>query len=205
VSSGDGPFTPARVHTDAGMLSALIFRGVTFGTDFLKEHETFFDDIDHFHKVKDLAAAAYTAKHGQLPPTTYFCLSNAYRPPNYCRTVECAEGYAVALQNDSWAARFAFSKGGSPQKRFPLLGPLGSYLLTADLVYAEAVESPTAEEMGSMIQLLNKGAVSRLEVLRLIPQRKKTKKGYSKAKVADCQQAFKRLFDKVASKIPADR
>ncbi|KAJ6452986.1 hypothetical protein C8R45DRAFT_1112769 [Mycena sanguinolenta] len=232
VSGQDGPFTPARVRTDAGMLSALIFRGVTFGTEFLKEYAVFFDDIDHFHEVKNIAAASYTAKHGKPPPRTYFCLSNAYGPPNYRRTVERADDYAAALKNDSWAAKFqgnskirfqdcfdwlngvlpnnqkAEGKGKGKEKkkkRFPVLGPLASYLLTADLVYAEAVEGPTADEMGSIVQLLNKGAVSGLEILRLIPPRPKLQKGYAKAKKEDCRRAFKQIFEKVEPEIPEDK
>ncbi|KAJ7875756.1 hypothetical protein B0H14DRAFT_2568608 [Mycena olivaceomarginata] len=38
VLEPDGPFAPSRVRTDAGMLSALIFRGVTFNTPFLFEY-----------------------------------------------------------------------------------------------------------------------------------------------------------------------
>ncbi|KAJ6471547.1 hypothetical protein C8R45DRAFT_836486 [Mycena sanguinolenta] len=224
ITDPSGPFTPARAKTDAGMLSALIFRGITFGTDFLLEYPTFFNIIDHFHEVKDAATQAYISKYGETPPIKYFCLGDAYGPHNHRRQVALADTYAAALEKDSWAAKFQTTsripflacfkwldgclpglhgKGNGP-KRFPVLGPLGSYLLAADMVYAGAVNSPTATDMGWIIWRLNKGAASGLELLRLIPARTKLKKGYSPAKEADCKRAFKRLFDKMQSRIPED-
>ncbi|KAJ7842991.1 hypothetical protein B0H14DRAFT_2586035 [Mycena olivaceomarginata] len=176
VLESDGPFAPLRVRTDAGMLSALIFRGVTFGTEFLSQYPTSFDSIDHFHEIKDQASQAYMMEHGTNPPPTYFCLPNAYGPTNHRRVVGLADEYAAALKLDSWAAKFQghsqipfwecfeWLSGERPcpvsrknVRRFKILGPLASYLLTADLVYAGAVVEPSEDEMGKIIWLLNKG------------------------------------------------
>ncbi|KAJ6629426.1 hypothetical protein B0H10DRAFT_1939814 [Mycena sp. CBHHK59/15] len=100
-----GPFTLDRVHTDAGILSALIFRRVTFGTDFFFQYPIFFNDITHFHKVKDQATANYLEANGENPPKSYFCDSAAYGPSNHRRVVELADEYANVLRNDSWEAK----------------------------------------------------------------------------------------------------
>ncbi|KAJ6623732.1 hypothetical protein B0H10DRAFT_1943799 [Mycena sp. CBHHK59/15] len=100
-----GPFTLDRVRTDAGILSALIFRGVTFGTDFFFQYPIFFNDIAHFHKVKDQATANYLEANGENPPKSYFCDSAAYGPSNHRRVVELADEYANVLRNDSWEAK----------------------------------------------------------------------------------------------------
>ncbi|KAJ7179711.1 hypothetical protein C8R46DRAFT_1029153 [Mycena filopes] len=199
VSAENGPFTAARIRTDAGMLSALIFRAITFRTGFLadRRYPTFFTDIAHFHQVKAAATLDYVREHdGAHPPAKYFCLADAYGPFNARKVVGLADEYAQTLALDSWAAKFGNrqeipfsdcfdwlsgflqepgkrpgSMRNSKRRRFPVLGPLASYLLTADLVHAGAVTAPTADEMGSTIHFLNKGAVSGLEILGLITGR----------------------------------
>ncbi|KAJ6624597.1 hypothetical protein B0H10DRAFT_2323557 [Mycena sp. CBHHK59/15] len=164
ISGPDGPFTVQRARTNAGLLSAVIFRGITFGTEFMRSYPTFFTDIQDFHRVKDSATRKYVETHGKEPSTKYFCLKDAYGPCNHRRKVELADDYAAALENDSWAAKFEErdkvpflecfewlsgylptssqrGRGKGPRKRrFPVLRPLASYLLAADLAYAEAVE-----------------------------------------------------------------
>ncbi|KIK60688.1 hypothetical protein GYMLUDRAFT_59403 [Collybiopsis luxurians FD-317 M1] len=53
-------------------------------------------------------------------------------------------------------------KGG---KFFPSFGILASYLLVADLAYAQCAPMPTINEMGSMVWTLQKGARNGLEKL----------------------------------------
>ncbi|KAJ6527287.1 hypothetical protein B0H10DRAFT_1974303 [Mycena sp. CBHHK59/15] len=106
ISGPDGPFTAQRARTNAGLLSAVIFRGITFGTEFMRSYPTFFTDIQDFHRVKDSATRKYVETHGKEPSTKYFCLKDAYGPCNHRRKVELADDYAAALENDSWAAKF---------------------------------------------------------------------------------------------------
>ncbi|KAJ6546119.1 hypothetical protein B0H10DRAFT_1969779 [Mycena sp. CBHHK59/15] len=87
------------------ILSALIFRGVTFGTDFFFQYPIFFSDIPHFHQAKDQATANYLEANGENPPKSYFCDSTAYGPSNHRTVVELADEYANVLQNDSWEAK----------------------------------------------------------------------------------------------------
>ncbi|KAJ6514801.1 hypothetical protein C8R47DRAFT_915262, partial [Mycena vitilis] len=223
-----GPFTEARVRTDAGLLSAIIFRAITFGTEFLFDYRTYFKDINDFHAVEEEAAAAYRLAHGADPPKAYFCLVDAYGVPNVGRKVTLADGFAAALENDSWAAKFknrnqipfvecyAWLSGALPQtgqgagkkkkvQRFHGLGQLGAYLLTADLVYAGAVVSPTVEEMGEMVWRLNKGATGGLERLGLIPKRVKLVSSKQRPKESSgVKTAFIYLFKKVVENLPAD-
>ncbi|KAJ6576001.1 hypothetical protein DFH09DRAFT_1078357 [Mycena vulgaris] len=217
VLATDGPYTAERIRTNAGFLSAVIFRGCTFGTEFLAQYPTFFADIGEFHSVKALATADYRTKYGKDPPEKFFCLRGAYGPSNHRRLISLADTYATAIEADSWAAKFEgqdkvpfvecfnWLSGDIPRtgcKRFPVLGPLGSYLLTADLVYASAVMTPTLDEMGYIIRELNKGAVAGLEMLRLIPPRKRLERGCQKANVNDCRRAFRAIYNKVMKGVP---
>ncbi|KAJ6625317.1 hypothetical protein B0H10DRAFT_1942580 [Mycena sp. CBHHK59/15] len=83
------------------MLSALIFHGVTFGTDFFFQYPIFLNVIAHFHQVKDQATANYLKANRENPPKSYFCDSAAYGPLNHRRVVELADEYANVLWNDS--------------------------------------------------------------------------------------------------------
>ncbi|KAJ7718898.1 hypothetical protein B0H16DRAFT_1897435 [Mycena metata] len=173
----------------------------------------------YFQRVKQLATENYRHEHnGEDPPAEYFCLTNIYGPSNWRKVVTLAEDYAEVLKHESWADKFhgceqiAFiecfdwlrgflpergangRKKQSKTRRFKVLGPLASYLLTADLVYAGAVTAPTAKEMGDVIHTLNKGAVSGLQILRAIPQRTRLKKGWAKANKADVVKAFASVF-----------
>ncbi|KAJ6624023.1 hypothetical protein B0H10DRAFT_1724327, partial [Mycena sp. CBHHK59/15] len=207
-----GPFTLDRVRTDAGILSALIFRGVTFGTDFFFQYPIFFNDIAHFHQVKDQATANYLEANGENPPKSYFCDSAAYGPSNHRRVVELADEYANVLRNDSWEAKlqgreklpfqecFEWLYGCTPTKA--VLGPLASYLLTADLVYSGSVESPTVDDMAFIIWTLNKGGARGLELLHLISPGKKLKKGWARPKKKECVAAVRGLYKRILQWMP---
>ncbi|KAJ7133866.1 hypothetical protein C8R43DRAFT_894905 [Mycena crocata] len=214
----DGPFTPERIRTNAGMLSALIFRGVTFGTEFMFNYPTFFTSIEDFHRVKDIASAQYLEKHGEAAPERYFCFADTYGPHNSKKLVNLADDYAAALEIDSWEAMlngrdripflecFNWLSGfrGKKIRRFPVLGPLASYLLTADLFYAGVVEEPTVEVMGEVIATLNKGAAQGLQLLNLIPPRVTLKKTWRKTSTTNATQGFRQLYQKVLARLPPD-
>ena len=83
---------------------------------------------------------------------------------------------------------------------FRQIGPLIRLLVAGDLAYAGIVEKPSVEEMGSLISVVSKGAVSGLNLLGLLPD-KKTK--HSKYPPTQVVNAFKLLFDRLKEALDA--
>ncbi|KAJ7776599.1 hypothetical protein DFH07DRAFT_766793 [Mycena maculata] len=200
----DGPFTPERARTDAGMFSGAVYRGITFGTEFQFEYSNFFEDIEEFNAVKKQATEIYMEENLCNPPANFFCDSAAFGPPNHQRKIELADIYAKNLTSSSWEAKFknraqvpfmecwSWLKDG---KQFPVLGPLAGYLLTADLSYTGAVTPPTLDEMITIVWELNKGAVAGLEELHLIPLRTESEGGHkAKADKVAVGRALRLLY-----------
>ncbi|KAJ6553631.1 hypothetical protein B0H10DRAFT_1848983, partial [Mycena sp. CBHHK59/15] len=193
-----GPFTLDRVHTDAGILSALIFRGVTFGTDFFFQYPIFFSDIPHFHQAKDQATANYLEANGENPPKSYFCDSTAYGHQIIAQlwnSLMSMQMYfrMTAGRQSCREERNCHSKsalnGYNWEEVISSPWPLASYLLTADLVYSGSIESPTVDDMAFIIWTLNKGGARGLELLYLISPGKKLKKGWARLKKKVCVAA----------------
>ncbi|KAJ7470041.1 hypothetical protein B0H11DRAFT_2237846 [Mycena galericulata] len=197
ASGPDGPFGTEAVTTSS-FYSALIFRAITFNTDFFRTSQLCFRDHRDFERVMRAAEKQYSTQHGGDPLPSFFCNSHAYGPHNPGRTVELARVYGPLVVSDNIAAQLsearkqgrttlAFTacwkwlkgKGSDKRVRFSNLGPLGSYLLAADYTYTSPrlVDPPTFEELGQIICTMNKGAVHGLERLGLIPQRPVSTKG----------------------------
>ncbi|KAJ7144541.1 hypothetical protein C8R44DRAFT_865450 [Mycena epipterygia] len=216
----DGPFTEQRARTDAGMFSALIHRGITFGTDFSFEYTMFFHDADEFNDVKSTATDNYRADHGCEPPEDFFCDSGAFGASNFRRTANLVEIYAGQLQKFSWKEKLGGQKqmpflecwdwlrgdtDVQTEKRFPVLGPLAGYLLTADLSYVGVVIPPTLDDIATVIWDMNKGAVAGLEALHLITVRPKSAGGTRKrADKGEVKNAVKLLFKLLQQRLPKE-
>ncbi|KAK6996017.1 hypothetical protein R3P38DRAFT_3288046 [Favolaschia claudopus] len=220
-----GPFASDFAATNSGFLSALIFRGITFGTQFFRLSRLRYSDDADFQTAMDDAAEVYHGVHGQDPPPGFFCNPAAYGPHNKGRTVRLAVNYSAAVQTEnlegllrkereqgrSAVPFYAFWKwlrgrvDNAP--RFMDLGPLGSYLLAVDYTYTspQLVSLPTIEEMGEAIWWMNKGAVSGLEKLGLIPPRPLNANGKPKrSTVADCARGFRTVFEALEAHLPPD-
>lgn len=216
----EGPFTPERARTDEGMFSGLACRGATFGTDFMFQYPIFFHDIQDFRDAKQLATDEHIAETGKTPPKIFFCDDAAFGPSNFRRTIEVVEKYAQSLARFSWAEKFQdrvqvpflecwdWLRGDTnvkDEKRFPVLGPLASYLLTADLSYTGAVVAPTVDEIATVIWDLNKGAVAGLEELNLIPLRTESEGGTkARADKDNVRRAVKVLFKRLERLLPEE-
>ncbi|KAK7027642.1 hypothetical protein R3P38DRAFT_2939430 [Favolaschia claudopus] len=192
ATSAHGPYTADFAATDSGFLSAMIFRAITFNTDFCRLARMRYRDGADFTVAMEEEAAKHRQAHGVDPPPAFFCDPCAYGPINDGRTVDLAQQYAAAISGgDGLAAQLQLSRDrGEAQlpfvtfwkwlkgrtksgPRFPELGQLGSYLLAADYTYTspQLVASPTIDDLGAIICGMNKGAVSGLEHLGLIPRR----------------------------------
>jgi len=208
ISQPDGPFHSTVIRTTRGIYSALIWRAITFNTPFAAAGPKIFNSYADFERAR--------ARAGPQPPE-YFCNKAAYGVTDHGRVVENSRVYWDALQGDLWPNFvrdrmlsfrecydfFSFKKNGT---RFGHLGILGSYLITADLVYAGVVDPPGDKDIGWIVHHLNKGAMSALIELGLVsrpPPHPITKKP-TKPKQEECEKGVRRIFQIMMEVVPAE-
>ena len=202
--SNEGPFAKGVIRTTAGIFSAVVWRGITFGTEFALKGQMVFESADEFDAIR----------LSLNKPEAYFCDKAAYGRSNPHRSTGLAQEYWKSLQGGIWEKlvskhivpflecwRFFMSKKNGTML-FPQLGPLASYLLTADLYYAGVVTKPTVDDMSTIIHQLNKGAVAGLERLRLISPRPKRKRSKGKSNKEECRRAFQHIADIIFKAVP---
>ncbi|KAJ7205828.1 hypothetical protein GGX14DRAFT_367739 [Mycena pura] len=194
-------FDPSHAKTRTGLFNGLLFRGITFSSEFGRQPAANFHD----------SPSAFTAACAQYPDAAsdFFCNPYAYSRRKSKRNVSLVGEYWAAVMErghgQTWetmanAAKFSFTdcykflSGGRPG-HFKEIGSLAGFLLAADFVYAGVVAAPTAEEVGTIIRDINKGAVKGLEVLHLItPRTRGSKRGYRMADVEEVRAKFVRLY-----------
>ncbi|KAA1479995.1 hypothetical protein DENSPDRAFT_789805, partial [Dentipellis sp. KUC8613] len=178
IRRAGGPFSPEHIRTKAGFFSALVFRGVTFSTEFAIQHRTLFHDLNdwnvYIQSVIDNSPSSL--------PATYFCKKHAYGSTTD-RSVDHVQKYwevaeehwetMVGLDgkaNSFKAFRDEIVKGKNAHGNslYHAFGPLTGYLLTADYAEAGLIQIPTKEEMGDLIVDIGAGAVSALEEMGLV-------------------------------------
>ncbi|KAJ7231840.1 hypothetical protein B0H12DRAFT_1077036 [Mycena haematopus] len=216
-----GPYTSDFAATQSGFLSALIFRAITFNTDFLATARMRYTDHEDLASVMKHSAARFTAEHGRNPTPAFFCNSSAYGPHNAGRTVNLAAIYGPLVATENIAAQLASTDAASipftafwdwlrgsvnGRVRFYQLGSLGSYLLAADYTYTNArlVQPPTIEELGAIICWLNKGAVRGLELLNLIPERQKGGKKPKSSTPDACIEGLRIVYNTIYEHWPPE-
>lgn len=192
VLQDDGPFSPNLARTATGIFSASIFRGITFNTKFSRSGPVTFASLDDWNDAID-----------GLPVEGYCCQS-AYGQCNPRREPGLANSYWATAMTGEWenlfrsTSQLPFLTGYDffRSKRFPQLGPLGAYLLTADYVYAGVFTWPTSEEISGVIRTINKGAASGLQRLGFV-----TRTETKKPDLEDCQKGVERAADWLSSEL----
>lgn len=206
--SPDGPFHESVVRTRSGLFSALIWRGITFTAPFSLERKMVFRNLQEFQEeVSEVG-------HSQSD-SGYTCNQRAYGIYNKFRSPELAKDYWEATGKHNWSSFVKnhtvpftdcyqqFFRPGKAPVRFPQIGPLAAYLLTADYVYAGVVDPPTLDEISDVVRCINRGAASCLEHLGLIGPRVKNKRsqGYSMPNEAECRGAIRKIHQVLTSVI----
>ena len=194
--------------TTEGDYSATIWRGVTYATPFFLQNRMIFTSYEDFK-----LACSDAGEHEK----SYFCDKGAYGTANPMRRVELAETYWKTLADRKWTKFvrdrivpfmecYDFFTAGNNPPDFPQLGPLASYLLTADFSYCcpKVVEGPTLSEMSSLTRSFNKGAIVGLENLGFITPRIRTGKKVGKADLKETEMAIGKAYDLLKSIIPAE-
>lgn len=179
-----GCLHPTNIDKEGAIASLWCWRGIFYRTRFSSENpeRLLFPSFEAWDALyKELCADSNISSFNQHKDR-YFCNARAYgqattRSTKNAKTYFDNEHLWLALFDDqepgwkmSYKDAFLFTqqKDRTIKKILPQLGPLTGMLITADLVYAGKVAMPSAEEMGSMVHLLDKGADACLQSFRLL-------------------------------------
>ncbi|KAJ4481777.1 hypothetical protein C8J55DRAFT_488913 [Lentinula edodes] len=191
VSGPNGLFAH---HTRAGTFSALLFRGILFNTEALREtgHTGFFESFEAWSQFK-----AQYADRGEK----YICNSCAYGTTRG-RTSSNDKYFWIASEvlhqklqdpNISFTSIWQFivnTKDNKKNKLFRSFGDLSAYLLTVDLTYARRIPWPHLDEVAQAVSVLAKGALHGLQKMNLVPTN-----AYTEDEVKEGFKALYRLLD----------
>ena len=164
------------MRTRPGFFTALVFRNILFNSEaFLNCPPTLskfqFSTFDEWTEY-----AENIRLHFKGRPVTFFCNPSALGQPISERTIDNASHFWEVSVKCEWPAVWPLKFANmydllgriKDDLRLPGCGPLGLYLLCADMVRYGMVERPSLDEMADVIFNLRKGALSGLELLGYI-------------------------------------
>lgn len=197
-AGSDSPFSPENILTDEGFFSALIWRGITYSTEFSLTKQMMFKDLEDWKQTLEEERKTHT-------DPIYFCDTTAYGIANAGRTLDLADEYWEVIKVHKLASFIAkdsnfgevytnFFKPGTA--RFRNFGPLTAFLLTSDYAYHNRVDMPTLDEVAQAVRTINRGAARGLELAGLMKLRKRGGKQNKAnlAKISDVQGGVKAAY-----------
>lgn len=192
----EGPYTENSIRSKSGLFSALVWRGVTFGTLFSQQSTMLFRDGLDFKRAM---------KSAGVKDDKYFCDPKAYGMYMRGRKVELADQYWDMLQDGKWEKLLKnhdilpYKVCVEWLKGFPMIGNLIAHLISSDLTYAGVVDQPTCEDIALTIRNINSGGAHGLQLLGLIPTRGQD--GKTKTGLEDCIKGLNTLRAHMESSI----
>ncbi|KAH6891701.1 hypothetical protein BKA70DRAFT_1233919 [Coprinopsis sp. MPI-PUGE-AT-0042] len=177
--SDNGPYAPSTIRQVHGIFSAIVWRACTYRSGFARDVGMVFNDWVHLDRSINYVIAQREDEMTRI--NAYFCKKDAYGQPAGRRSIEHAFAYWKTLQELNWdgfsASNPTFSQcmqffrppGKNISKRFPQLGPLGSFMLVGDLAYAGVCQRPTDLEAATYIVENGMGSLAGLKLLGLGP------------------------------------
>ncbi|TFK58240.1 hypothetical protein BDN72DRAFT_906932 [Pluteus cervinus] len=192
-----------RLTTNVGLVNAVCFRGLFYGSQWARNHLTWFDSIEDW--------TSYYSAFSRIPKGAnkerYFISVNPYGTPNSRRSTNWVEdNFQVMrqLQEDEkdWTTFLAtFNQDYLSLFKYLLqfkgIGPLTALLLIGDLVAAQVVAEPSVNQWSHLIFRVSKGGIRGLRKLSLIPYTG-TVEGLEESQVV--QDAFDGLHSAIANK-----
>lgn len=168
--SNGGPYQHPTVRTNAGIFSAVIYRGITYNTRFSEHPESpmvFTDGKDWKEKI-----ATFKVQHSSVSwEKGFFCRPDAYGQGIRGRSVDNAQKFWDDVQSLDWPKRTRKTMTFDEcfklfrKDRFPTMGNLCCYLLACDLHYAGICEAPTVDNVASFIRAQKGGSYHILPAL----------------------------------------
>ncbi|KAJ2916174.1 hypothetical protein MD484_g4253, partial [Candolleomyces efflorescens] len=155
----DGPYDTEFIKTQAGLYSALVWRGVTEGTRFAQAGRMKFSDVDdiqdaideyarsHNIEATDLNAICERTVHGRYVETR----STSNILPIWMDTLTLQEWETFSRSSPTFGDCFYYlfgnNQGGRDKGWIGGLDTISMFNLVGDLVYAGVVQRPTSEEV----------------------------------------------------------
>ncbi|KAF8234709.1 hypothetical protein L208DRAFT_1075067, partial [Tricholoma matsutake] len=195
-----GLFSPDAISTWEGLFSALVFRGVTYHTDFLHQQKQIFQHLSDWQELYK--------KLSSVHPPIYFCDKNTYRQCMDAQDICHIPAFWEAsgdLELAGWVKdvrpiKFetlynTFLKGTlGKRKAFLGFGALKLFLLVSDYAIAGKTTMPSPTLVGKIIYEIGRGSLKGL--LRL---------GFACMDVESTVQAFTTVHDFLMHAIPDRR
>jgi hypothetical protein len=158
------PYNETTIRTDAGIFSAIIYRGITYNTPFSQHSDapTLFEDFsDWERKIRE-----FKHQHPAASATkNFFCRPNAYGGQSITgRSVETARAFWEGVKALDWPEQtqrlmnFEECYDLFRKAKFPTMGVLCCYLLTCDLHYAGICRAPTVPDVASIMRQARGGS-----------------------------------------------
>lgn len=175
-------FASDAIYTQVGIFNALLFRAVTYGSDYLRLHKgkaKYFQSAIDFKTQVDLKRL----DGGTCSFDTYFCRKDAYGTPTN-RDIgnapflwdksELWDDFIAPYRTANVLVPFHVMLKWIVGAKFKGVGDLTAFLLTGDLVYANVVSAPSPAFMGSTIMRIGAGPFSALKLLQVIANKVKS-------------------------------
>lgn len=167
-----GPYEQPALQTLSGLFSALVCRGVTFGTPFSRAGRTLFHSPEDFMVAVQECQAITSGQLVYCDPAAYSVRAAPKRKPSLVNV------YWERVQSHPWegltctaplpfGSTYEYFRPVSGS-RFPELGNLGAYLITVDYVYAGLILQPDADHLGRFICQMNAESGKALHHLGLV-------------------------------------
>lgn len=194
----NSPLSPEHLRTREGFFSMLLWRGVTYHSEFVDGHQLFSDARAFLGEIASVPTRQYVIDDcygGQAQPkrTTELAdnvskYDDASRAPEHTEWLLRSVDEPKATHMEVFDILTRAQRPSSKEKAFPLFGALTAHLLVSDYVDAGVVQQPTAAEMGDIIAIIQAGAISGLQELSLLRQSHGTK--YDRLRKHEVSDAF---------------
>ncbi|KAE9399858.1 hypothetical protein BT96DRAFT_993656 [Gymnopus androsaceus JB14] len=137
ITRPGGPFTPGAIQTKEGLFSAIIFRGISFGSRFMQEapnnYTGLFSSHSHYQQFLISTCPTLTTLAGQ---DAYFCNMQMYGQPSPRSTQQAEINYMVAasdllsyLQKTDCLSVLQLAEFVAINPAFKFFGKLGGFML----------------------------------------------------------------------------
>lgn len=156
-----GPYHPSTITTPAGLFSCIVWRAITYGSQFSREHSMMFSDWAHFQQTVEKADK----------PHDYFINPHAYGNPTGQARIQNAAEYWKSVLKLNWesASQQTMSFKECSQllstSHLPGVGDLIRYLIVTDIAYAGVCDLPLESDVSSAMLKGKRGSYKVLSKL----------------------------------------
>ncbi|KAF9041370.1 hypothetical protein BJ165DRAFT_1530100 [Panaeolus papilionaceus] len=185
ILSGEGPYLPQYIPKREGLFSAIIYRGITHNSLFLRDPASRI----LYNSPHDWITAMEEISNPTPENDRFYCNPNAYGKQSIKqRSINNAHYYWDKTAEPDFerflnTTPFPFLEAQKLFETLVAFGPLTAYQLTADYVQAGKVSMPSLDDMGRVIWRIGSGGLNGLKRL-----------GFACSNLATTSEAFAVLY-----------